>query len=125
MLTLLAVVCVVVNALSGLAVGLTRGGVLGQLGLPPPLPFYADLMAIFLIASGVGFIPAVIDPVRHRAYLWIFGVGVKAIAASLFANLWFKGLVGYLVGLAALADAAIAALLLWALLSRRREPPRA
>ena len=120
MLKLLAVVCVAVNTMTGLALALTRGGILGRVGLPPPLPFYGDLLAIFLVASGLGFIPAAIDPQRHRPYLWIFGVGVKLVAASLLANLWFNGLVGDLVGVVALADAVIAGLLLWALLARRR-----
>lgn len=119
MLKLLALVCVVVNTVAGLAVAATRGGVLGRIGLPPPVPFYADVLAVFLVASGLGFIPAVIDPARQRPYLWIFGVGVKLVAAALFARLWLHGLVGYMVGVVALVDALIAALLLWALLDRR------
>lgn len=94
----------------------TRGGVLGQLGLPAPLPFYADLIGVFLVGSGVGFIPAVLSPERQRSYLWIFGVGVKLVAASLFARLWLAGLAGWAPGLLAVADGALAALILVALL---------
>ena len=50
MLRVLCIICVVVNTGAGLALAATRGGILGQLGLPPPLPFYADLMALFLVA---------------------------------------------------------------------------
>jgi len=94
MLRLLTILCAVVNTGAGLALAATRGGILGQLGVPPPLPFYADLLAVFLVGSGVGFIPAVLNPQTQRPYLWIFGVGVKLVAASLFARLWFAGLVG-------------------------------
>jgi hypothetical protein len=118
MLQLLAVICAVVNVGAGLALAASRGGVVGQLGLPPPLPFYADLLAVFLVAIGLGFVIAITDPRRYRGYLWIFGVGVKLVAASLFARLWFSGLVGYLVGIAALIDAFIALLLLLALVRK-------
>lgn len=120
MLRVLAIVCAVVNTAAGLALALTRGGILGQVGLPPPLPFYADLLAVFLVGSGAGYIPAVLNPQAQRPYLWIFGVGVKLTAASLFARLWFAGLVGWLVGVAAIADAALAVLIMVALIRRSR-----
>lgn len=121
MLRVLTVLCVVVNTGAGLALAASRGGVVGQLlGLPPPLPFYADLLAVFLVGSGLGFIPAVLSPQTQRPYLWIFGVGVKVTAASLFARLWLNGLAGWLTGAAALADAAIAVLLAVCLLRAPR-----
>lgn len=116
MLRLLAVICVVVNTGAGLALAVTRGGILGQLGLPPPLPFYADLMAIFLVGSGLGFIPAALNPQTQRAYLWTFGVGVKLMAASLLTRLWLTGLVGWLVGGVAVLDAVLAVLIAVSLL---------
>ena len=116
MLRVLAILCVVINTGAGLALGATRGGVLGQLGLPIPLPFYADLLALFLVGSGVGFIPAALSPQQQRPYLWTFGVGVKLVAASLFARLWLAGLAGWLTGLLAVADGVLAALILVALL---------
>ena len=119
MLRLLAVICAVVNTGAGLALAVTRGGILGQLGVPPPLPFYGDLLAVFLIGSGLGFVPAILNPTHQRPYLWIFGVGVKLVAASLLARLWFSGLVGYAVGLIALLDALLAGLMLAALLSKK------
>lgn len=118
MLRLLAVVCAVVNTGAGLALAVTRGGILGQLGVPPPLPFYGDLLAVFLIGSGLGFIPAILNAAQQRPYLWIFGVGVKLVAASLLTRLWFAGLVGYAVGLIGLADALLAALILVALIKK-------
>jgi hypothetical protein len=118
MLRVLAIVCAVVNTGAGLALAATRGGILGQLGLPPPLPFYADLLAVFLVGSGVGYIPAVLNPQAHRMYLWTFGVGVKLVAASLLLRLWFSGLVGYVVGVGGLIDAVLAGLIVLALLRK-------
>jgi len=118
MLRVLAIVCAVVNTGAGLALAATRGGILGQLGLPPPLPFYADLLAVFLVGSGVGYIPAILNPQAQRPYLWIFGVGVKLVAASLLLRLWFLGLVGYMVGVGGLIDAVLAGLIVLALLKR-------
>jgi hypothetical protein len=117
MLRLAAIACVVVNVGAGLALAVTRGGILGQMGVPPPAPLYSDLLAVFLIASGLGFLPTINNLPHQRAYLWIFGVGVKLVAASLMANLWFSGLVGWLVAVLAAADAALAALVLIALMS--------
>ncbi len=111
MLRNLAILCVVVHTAAGLALAVTRGGVLGQLGLPLPLPFYADLLAVFLVGSGVGFIPAALSPQTQRPYLWTFGVGVKLMAASLFGRLWLMGLVGWLTGVLALVDVTIAVLM--------------
>lgn len=117
MLRLAATACAVVNVGAGLALAVTRGGILGQVGVPPPAPLYSDLLAVFLIAAGLGFLPSINGAPYQRAYLWIFGVGVKLVAASLMANLWFSGLVGWRVGALAAADAALAALVLTALTS--------
>jgi hypothetical protein len=120
MLSVLAILCVVINTGAGLALAVTRGGVLGQLGLPVPVPFYADLIAVFLVGSGIGFIPAVLNPQQQRSYLWIFGVGVKLMAASLFARLWLAGLTGWLPGGLAVVDGTLAALILVTLLKPAR-----
>ncbi len=120
MLRVLSVVCLVVNTGAGLAIAATRGGFLSELGMPPPLPFYADLLAVFLVGSGVGFIPAALNPAQQRPYLWTFGVGVKLVAALLFLRPALTGLVGWLPGIAAAADGALAVLLLMALLKPAR-----
>ena len=117
MLRLAAIACVVVNVGAGLALAATRGGILGQVGVPPPAPLYSDLLAVFLVAAGLGFLPAVNGAPHQRMYLWIFGVGVKLVAASLMANLWFNGLAGWLAVVIAAADAALAALMLVGLTS--------
>jgi hypothetical protein len=116
MLRMAATACLVVNVGAGLLLALTRGGILGQLGLPPPLPFYGLLLGVFLLASGLGFLPAVNGTPGQRVYLWTFGVGLKLVAAALMANLWFSGLVGWMVALIALLDVALAGLILAGLL---------
>ena len=120
MLRVLSILCLVVNTGAGLALAVTRGGFLGQLGLPPPLPFYADLLAVFLVGSGVGFIPAVLNPQSNAPYLWTFGVGVKLVAALLFARLWFTGLADGCRAWRRLADGSLAVLVLLALLKPAR-----
>lgn len=125
MLRLAATACLVVNVGAGLIVAATRGGVLGQMGMPPPAPFYADLLAVFLVAAGLGFLPAVNGTPGQRLYLWIFGVGAKLVAASLMANLWLSGLVGWMVAVLAAADVALAGLVLVGLLSPTRTAQRA
>ena len=92
MLRLLAIAATVVNVMFGLGVEATRGGVFSRIGLPSPLPFYSDLLAVFLIGTGLAFIPAVRDPRPYRLYLWVVGAGVKLVVASLFLRVWIMGL---------------------------------
>jgi hypothetical protein len=118
-LRLAAIVLTVVNVMFGLFLGLTRGGAFNFFGVPGPLPFYGDFLAVFLVASGLGFVPAIRQPDTYRFYLWVMGVGVKLIVASLLFRVWFAGIAGGNLLLAALAEAAIGGFTLWALLARR------
>jgi hypothetical protein len=118
MLQLLAIVNAVINAGLGTALLLTRGAVYGRVGLPVPLPFHAQILAVFLIAIGVGFVPAVMDPKRQRPYLWIFGVGVRLAGGGLFLRVWLLGVTGWLVGALAAGDLVLAVLMILALLKR-------
>lgn len=120
MLRLAATACLVVNVGAGLLLAMTRGGIVGQMGLTPPPPFYSDLLAVFLAASGLGFLPAVTATPGQRPYLWIFGVGAKLVAASLLANLWLNGLVGWMIALLAVVDLGLATLVLAGLMSPAR-----
>ena len=54
-------------------------------GVPPANPrIFSDLNAIFLIAVGAGYWLPWRDPARHRGYLWIMGVALKAAGALAF-----------------------------------------
>jgi hypothetical protein len=50
----------------------------------PQPPIHVDLNAIFLICVGAGYLLPYRDPVRYRAYMWIFGVALKAGGAMAF-----------------------------------------
>jgi hypothetical protein len=54
-------------------------------GLPPPVPpIHVDLNAIFVTSVGVGYLLPLRDPIRYRAYMWIFGVALKSAGAIAF-----------------------------------------
>ena len=116
MLRLLAIIATVLNVLAGLTLGATHGAALNAVGVPGPLPFYGDLLAVFLTGSGLGFIPAIRDPQSQRFYLWVMGVGVKLVAASLFLRVWFAGVAPAVVLVGCIADGVLAALIAIALL---------
>ena len=120
MLSVLAILCVVINTGAGLALAVTRGGVPRTVGLAAARAVLCRSDRGVPGGFRVGFIPAVLSPQQQRSYLWVFGVGVKLVAASLFARLWFAGLAGWLPGVVALADGALAALILVALLKPAR-----
>ena len=86
---------------------------------PADPPIYGQLNGIFLLAVGLGYILPYRDPVRYRAYLWIFGVLLKSAGAVVFIAdyAWRAGPSAML--LFALCDAAVAALTWWALLKSR------
>ena len=54
-------------------------------------PIHVDLNAIFVTSIGIGYLLPLRDPVRYRAYLWIFGVGLKTAGAAAFlADYWLR-----------------------------------
>ena len=115
MLRLAAIVLTVVNVGLGLLMAVTRGAAFNLFGVPGPLPFYGNLLAVFLVASGLGFVPAIRQPDTYRFYLWVMGVGVKLIVASMLLRVWFAGITGGILLLAAIGEAAIGVFTLWAL----------
>ena len=78
-----------------------------MVGVPSPLPFYANLLAIFLVGTGLAYIPAIRFPQTQRFYLWVMGVGVKLAAASQFIRLWLLGVAPAVVLLGALVDVSL------------------
>ncbi len=83
-------------------------------------PIFSDLNAIFLIAVGFGYSMPWRDPERHRGYMWVMGVGLKAAGASAFLlDYQFRGSPASFLLFAA-SDGALALLTLYALLRSRR-----
>jgi len=119
MLRLLALAATVVNVMFGLAVEITRGGVFFRIGLPSPLPFYSDLLAVFLVGTGLAFIPAVRDPRPYRFYLWVVGAGVKLVVATLLFRVWIMGLTGWAILIGVIIDGAIGAGFVYCLLKEK------
>ena len=90
------------------------------LGIPLPEPrVFLELNGIFLIAVAFGYALPYRDPHRYRAYLWVFGVGLKSAGAAAFAidALWRGSSAA--MWLFAAGDGMMAALSLAALRARR------
>jgi hypothetical protein len=55
------------------------------LDIPLPEPaIFLELNGLFLIAVAVGYALPYREPERYRAYLWVFGVGLKSAGAAAF-----------------------------------------
>jgi hypothetical protein len=54
-----------------------------HLALPSPVLF-VKLDAIFLLCVGLGYLQPLRHPQAHRAYLWVFGPGLKGAGAIAF-----------------------------------------
>ena len=90
------------------------------LGIPLPEPrIFLELNALFLIAVAIGYVLPYREPERYRAYLWVFGVGLKSAGAAAFVidAIWRGGPAA--MWLCAAGDAMMAALSLIALRARR------
>jgi hypothetical protein len=120
MLRLLVIIDIVLNVGLGLTLWVTRGGATNMVGIPSPLPFYASLLGIFLVATGLAYIPSIRFPQTQRFYLWVMGVGAKLIASSQFARLWLLGVAPAVVLVGAIGDAALGLLMAFALLRMPR-----
>ena len=83
-------------------------------------PIHVDLNAIFVTAVGIGYLLPFRDPVRYRAYMWIFGVALKGAGAVAFVlDYLMRGSTASFL-LFALSDGTIALLTLGALARTRR-----
>ena len=118
MLRLLVIIDIVINVALGLTIWATRGGAMNMVGLPSPLPFYASILGIFLVGTGLAYIPAISFAHTQRFYLWVMGVGVKLVASSLFVRLWLNGVAPAIVLVGAVVDTALGLLMAMALLTR-------
>jgi hypothetical protein len=69
----------------GLALIFLRPQLQATFGVAAPHPpIHVDLNALFLICVGAGYVLPYREPVRHRAYMWIFGVALKTGGAAAF-----------------------------------------
>ena len=85
MLRAVAAASLVYDISIGIALLFFRDLLQSWFGLPAPVPpIHVDLNAIFVTSVGVGYLMPLRDPVRHRAYMWIFGVGLKSAGAIAF-----------------------------------------
>lgn len=90
------------------------------LDIPLPEPsIFLELNGLFLIAVAIGYVLPYREPERYRAYLWVFGVGLKSAGAAVFVidGLWRGGPTA--MWLFAAGDAMVAALSLLALRAAR------
>ncbi len=69
----------------GLVLLIFPGVMAAWFGVPLPAPdIFVKLNAVFLIAVGLGYAQPLRRPDAHRAYMWIFGVGLKGAGALVF-----------------------------------------
>jgi hypothetical protein len=81
----IAAISLVYDLSIGLALLLFRAQLQTWFGLPSPQPpIHVDLNAIFVSFVGLGYLLPLGDPIRYRAYLWVFGVALKSVGAIAF-----------------------------------------
>lgn len=120
MLRGIAALSLVYDISIGVALFLFRPQLQTFFALPEPQPaIHADLNAIFVTFVGIGYLLPFRDPVRYRAYLWVFGVGLKYVGALAFLGDYFYRQSPASLLLFAVSDAVVASLTLAAL---RLEP---
>ena len=100
----------------GIALFLFRPQLQTLFALPPATPpIHVDLNAVFVTFVGLGYALPFHDPVRYRAYLWVFGVGLKFVGAIAFLGDYFYRQSPASLLLFAVSDALVASLTLVAL----------
>jgi hypothetical protein len=91
-------------------------------GVAPPTPIlFAKLLGIFLICVGLGYAAPARDPRTHRAYMWIFGAGLKSAGAIAFIADYVINQSPRAFLLFAASDGTLALLTLWGLFSLSKE----
>jgi hypothetical protein len=85
MLSVVAGVSLVYDLAIGLLLFAATGSIASWFDVPVPDPvLFAKLNGLFLICVGLGYLQPMRRPDAHRAYMWIFGVGLKSAGAALF-----------------------------------------
>jgi hypothetical protein len=80
-----------------------------------PAPLLTDLLGLFLICVGLGYLLPYRQSELFRSYFWIFGVALKTAGAAAFAFDYSTREPSPLILLFALSDGAVALLTLIAL----------
>lgn len=119
-LSVVASVSLVYDLSAGIVLLAATDSMAAWFGAPVPSPIlFAKLNGLFLIAVGLGYLPAIRNPQANRTYLWIFGPLLKGAGAATFV-------IDHLVNgspqsflLFAVSDGALAAWTLVALLAGR------
>lgn len=84
-LSVLAGISLAYDLSAGLLLLAATDRMAGWFGVPVPHPvIFAKLNGLFLIAVGIGYLMPLSDPVRYRAYLWVFGPLLKGAGALIF-----------------------------------------
>jgi hypothetical protein len=84
-LSAVAGVSLVYDVTAGLLLLLATERLAAWFGTAVPDPvLFARLNGIFLVAVGLGYLQPLLDPGRHRAYLWVFGPFLKGGGALIF-----------------------------------------
>ena len=120
-LSVIAGISLAYDLSAGLLLLAATDSMAGWFGVPTPHPvIFAKLNGLFLIAVGVGYLMPLYDPVRYRAYLWVFGPLLKGAGALLFIVDYFVNASPASFLLFAFTDGVLAVATLAALL--RRDP---
>jgi hypothetical protein len=118
-LSVVAGVSLVYDLTAGILLLVATDRLASWFGVPVPHPvIFAKLNGLFLTAVGLGYLQPLFRPDAHRAYLWVFGVLLKAGGAIVFlADHYLNGSPASFLVFAA-SDGTLAVATLVALLAR-------
>lgn len=118
-LSVIAGISLAYDLSAGLLLLAATDSMAGWFGVPAPHPvIFAKLNGLFLIAVGIGYLMPLYDPVRYRAYLWVFGPLLKGAGALLFVVDYFVNASPASFLLFAFTDGALAIATLAALMKK-------
>jgi hypothetical protein len=112
-------VSLVYDLLIGLALLAAADRFASLFGRAVPEPrLFVTLTGLFLVCVGAGYVQPMRDPMRHAAYLWVFGPFLKGAGAAVFVWEFLAHAAPASYLLFAASDGALAAITLAVLLRR-------